>query len=268
LIEFVWREEQWRRSVLEPGPVWVRPGKAIRRRSLRLFWYEEPIIGIAGEPLWLRMGLQNVSDQPWTSGDSDGPSSWPDRVHAVAWLLDGDGHGLPARQGFTTSGPGPVTELDPGQTVTLTPQVLTRDVESLPPGEYRLTATLISLNLKSEAGTLRLITPDGISQPTYAPTDTERAEALGLPSKYYGIPRTVKSAEVWITATTESLGTAFDPTRSFASYPPGSPAAEPDARRTAIRDECLTAARDLLGDRVAEVHQAALTRTRQQPDHS
>src|SRR5579884_705348 len=155
MLGLVLRDGSWWVSQVASDPLQVRPGKAARREGLRLVWCKQPIVGVAGEQLRLLIGLRNISDQQWSTGHGEDGVE-PDKLEAIAWLHDSTGRQLPARTAFVTSGPGPTTLINPGDTIMLSAQLMTIDPERLPPGNYQLSALLPSLGLESERGSLHL----------------------------------------------------------------------------------------------------------------
>lgn len=169
LISLSLRDGRWLMGV-DPGPVRLRPAKAVRRAGLRLFWREQPIIGLVGEPLRLKAGLQNVSDRRWATRDVDDTIGDTDHLSVVAWLYDQNGERLPARRWVSFGHLDAPDSIGPGEMVMLGAEVLTTDVDQLPPGEYGIIAMVTSLNLHSDRGVVRLVTPDGTTTPTYQPS--------------------------------------------------------------------------------------------------
>jgi hypothetical protein len=166
LISLSLRDGHWLAGV-DPGPVGVRPPKAVRREALRLVWLEQPIIGLVGELLCLKAGLQNVSDRPWAARDANDTVGDIDHLHVVAWLHDQNGKQLPARRWVSFGHLDAPESIASGETVMLWADVLTTDVDQLPQGEYGVIAMVTSLDLRSECGIVRLLTPDGTTNPTY-----------------------------------------------------------------------------------------------------
>jgi hypothetical protein len=260
MLSLALRDGRWLASA-HPGPVHARPPKAVRREGLRLLWCEEPVIGIAGEPLCLRVGLRNVSERPWKTYDRV-DENFTDHLGVVAWLYDTEGHQLPARDSFLFSWHGGRTIMS-GETVMLLAEVMTTGIEELPPGEYGIRAMLTSVDLRSDPGVLQLVDRDSGVSPTYVLTEEELSAQTALPSKYYGIPGSVRKAEAWVAAMVEALGEAFDPDRSFVAYDANVHPAFA-GKYAAILDQCLTATRALLGSRLEQVREQALSGAPQQ----
>jgi hypothetical protein len=119
------RSDRWHLSSTAM-PEFPRPGKASRRRHLRLTWPQSPITAPAGCVPPLTVTLTNVSGE---------------RLPAAGWFAYGDQN--------------PV-ELPTGASTELVPVLATENADGLPPGEYGLEAVLLALDLPSDRGRLRL----------------------------------------------------------------------------------------------------------------
>lgn len=96
LVYLSGRDDRWHFSA-DPGPEYPRPGRAARRRHLRLDWPVTPVLTEAGKPPALSLRLTNTADTRWSNG--------PDLVRVLAWILDpGTGDPLPAERWFASSG--------------------------------------------------------------------------------------------------------------------------------------------------------------------
>lgn len=132
----------------DPGPLFARPGRPSRRRSLRLCWPGEPIVTQTGREPTLTLSLQNVSDEPWVGTDA---------IDTVAFILDLRGQRLPGPSVWTRQ---PVREqrsIPPGGSVVIIPKLVTSNVSQLSPGNYGLEAKLEDLELTSEVGMLKVV---------------------------------------------------------------------------------------------------------------
>jgi hypothetical protein len=143
------RSDRWHLSSTAM-PEFPRPGKASRRRHLRLTWPQSPITAPAGCVPPLTVTLTNVSGELRRETMSD--------THAaIAWIVDGKtGERLPAAGWFAYGDQNPV-ELPAGASTELVPVLATENADGLPPGEYGLEAVLLALDLPSDRGRLRLI---------------------------------------------------------------------------------------------------------------
>jgi hypothetical protein len=79
-----------------------------------------------------------------------------DDLGVLARLLDASGNYLSPTAWRHRSGFQPVPALAPGQAIVLAVQLVDEAVSDLPAGEYGVLATLVSLNLQSKPGLLRL----------------------------------------------------------------------------------------------------------------
>jgi hypothetical protein len=167
------RDGPWSARI-DPTPVTARPGKATRRKGLRLTWGEEPMIGLTGRPLSLQVGLLNASSQVWTNGDANADRWGYDDLSVVVWLLAPDGTALPANDRFAPAGDRPLIRIGPGEIVMLPARIATTHVQKLPAGDYPLTAVLRSVELESDRGRLRLLPPDAAGRATYESNEGPR----------------------------------------------------------------------------------------------
>ena len=134
----------------DPEPARPRPGRAARRRYLRLDCPAVPVIAAAGQPPDLSLRLTNTGASGWGNG--------PDIMRVLAWITDPrTGEPLPAQRTFAQAGSEhfPV-ELAAGESIIIPARTATRDAGQLPPGSYGLTALLTAVNLRSAPGTLHL----------------------------------------------------------------------------------------------------------------
>lgn len=132
-------------------PARVRPGKSARRAHLRLGWPSAPVVARLGELHRLRVVLANTFPVSWAPDEEDS-------VHLLGWVTDLEtGESLPYEPMQAWGGFGPSVTLRPGASTELSVRLATRQPEALRPGDYGLLATLISLDLTSEPGRLRLV---------------------------------------------------------------------------------------------------------------
>jgi hypothetical protein len=100
--------------------------------------------------------LTNAAGQRWSAEHRPALSRSEDDGYVLAWLLDGQDEPLPADRWWSHGGTTPLPPLEAGAAVTLPVHFATESVTDLPPGRYGLTATLVSLNLRSDQGTIVL----------------------------------------------------------------------------------------------------------------
>ncbi len=105
----------------------------------------------------LRIGLHNGSGKSWPLDPADMLDGYPIGFQVAAWLLDGNGRRLPASPHHYWAGVRENRQIQPGETTELAVQLLTEDVDRLPPGEYGVSAVLTSLDLHSPPGRVRLV---------------------------------------------------------------------------------------------------------------
>ncbi|MET3803668.1 hypothetical protein ABIB25_000652 [Nakamurella sp. UYEF19] len=125
-----------------PWATTPRPGQSIRKRGLRLSWPSSQLEVTPSELLGLTVTLRR----------DGGALAWDaaDRLDVVGWVQDATtGESLPFNPWHVFSGtgdalPAEVTSID------LPITWLTTGVERLAPGEYRVIATIASLNVKAD----------------------------------------------------------------------------------------------------------------------
>jgi hypothetical protein len=142
------RDDQWLFSASpEPNSVW--PGKAFRRRHLRLTWPRSPIVASAGRVPELPVTVTNTAAELWRGmpGDIQAP---------VTWIVDAETGERLTPQGWFAYGGASTAELAAGASKDLVAILATHGADELPPGEYGLEAVLLTLDLRSDRGHLRL----------------------------------------------------------------------------------------------------------------
>lgn len=148
ILDLGQRNGRWDFSA-NPGPLRVYPGRAARRKNLRLTWSTGVIEVKAGAEPVLSIDLQNVGNDDWINVRDDS-------THIFGWLLNPEGERI-VDSAWMSYGHGPsLPTLTPGATVTLPVTVKTPRFAALPPGSYGLEALLAALNLRSNRGSLRL----------------------------------------------------------------------------------------------------------------
>jgi hypothetical protein len=142
------RDDQWLFSASpEPNSVW--PGKAFRRRHLRLTWPRSPIVASAGRVPELAVTVTNTAAELWRGMPGDN--------HAVvAWIVDAETGERLTPQGWFAYGGADTAELAARESKDLVAILATYGADELPPGEYGLEAVLLTLDLRSDRGHLRL----------------------------------------------------------------------------------------------------------------
>lgn len=143
LINLAERAGRWIVSA-DPGPVEVAPGRASRRRGLRLTWPTGEICACSvADITGLTIELHNELGSVWKPGPRDGGA-------VFAWLSEEDGTALPACPWFAHGGGGSDLTLQPAAVLVLPVTAIAVPDAEPPPGTYQLTALLTSLNLRSD----------------------------------------------------------------------------------------------------------------------
>ncbi len=149
LLNLAVRDDRWLVNG-DPGPVYPRPGQASRRAGLSLRWPGPDRPG-AVQPLGrASVELVNTATEPWLADSED--SSY---VHG--WLLDAEGRRM--RSSWIAYPPGrALPHLDPGEVVRL-PVEFGHGDRIPAAGQYGATAVLVSLDLWSDRGSIRVRQP-------------------------------------------------------------------------------------------------------------
>lgn len=126
-----------------PWAITPRPGQSARRRGLRISWPSSWLELTTSELLGLTVTLRR---------DGGGALAWDadDRLDVVGWVKDATtGESLLFNPWQAFSGTGDKLPVE-ATSIELPVRWLTNGVERLPPGEYQVTATIASLNVKTE----------------------------------------------------------------------------------------------------------------------
>lgn len=125
-----------------PWAITPRPGQSARKRGLRLSWPSSWLDVTTSELLGLTVTLHR--DGGALAWDAD------DRLDVVGWVKDATtGESLPFNPWQVFSGTGDPLPAE-ATSIDLPITWLTTGVERLAPGEYQVTATIASLNVKAE----------------------------------------------------------------------------------------------------------------------
>ncbi|BCN82337.1 hypothetical protein [Prescottella equi] len=130
-----------------PGPHRVHRCRAARRVGLELRWAGEHTCRAGALP-GVTIELVNTADTTWV--DEAG-----DRTTVHGWILDENGQRIVPGLFLFSDAPR-LPDIAPGDRMYLRVNIVTRDVEDLPPGRYALVAELRDLALTSPLGALVL----------------------------------------------------------------------------------------------------------------
>jgi hypothetical protein len=135
-----------RARVITSSPTTLRPGRAHRRRGLRLEWPIEHIMVSRGDPVAPTVLVINTTSDVWAGDGED-----HDMVSGRVVGRDGSSpppHALMMFRGFVALPVKRLGPIPPGGTVELClSQLDDTDLTALPPGEWLLEARLKSLEL-------------------------------------------------------------------------------------------------------------------------
>lgn len=137
----------------DPAPRQPIPCKAERASHLTLSWPCETLEFESGCRPKLIASLTNHGAEPF-------PHFEVDNLHAVGWILDSVTAQPIAYEEWVTYSPSSSTDAScpPGATIDIEIHLLTKAPEQLPAGNYKLKATLTSLNLHTPVANLKLRT--------------------------------------------------------------------------------------------------------------
>jgi hypothetical protein len=148
IVTFTRSAMEWQPQQSSHG-VKPRPTAAVRGRGFTLSFAESVVVARSGEQPAITVMLRNGSDQPWR----ETTYGW-----ARGYLNDIEtGQRLPNEDAVDSTLGQCDLYVVPGGSTELPVRLLTRDVESLPPGEYSVTVSYPELALHATDGRLHII---------------------------------------------------------------------------------------------------------------
>lgn len=136
----------------DSGPEDVRSARAVRARGLRLWWPDEPIQVTVHQLRQVKVAVSREGSS--TLGWDD-----RDRRHVFGWMSDiATGEKLPYDRAWAATGFGASVRPDSSGVAMLPVRWMTHnDLDSIPPGRYRIVAQLLYFDLWTEPGTLEIV---------------------------------------------------------------------------------------------------------------